>query len=627
MDLDAHPATTPEIRALCADLGVLGRVDFKLLLRWRLAVRKAAKLDAGKAALRGGVSKKQGGDDDDDADDDDADADADSKSGSDSEDKLLEEMSEVRRGVEARERREKKKKAKLRAKERQRTALGLVGQDSEGATGASEMDLFSLARIRSKGGLDAVSKASAPGLAGGSGVLDSDSEDPEERRRGAGDGDASDSDDALDADARGDAAMEEELDQLWREYKARHTKKGATFADPTRGRDKRVKIGAGELAEEDEEGETRSDSSEDEAGAATRRAGERRAAEAAAEAEPGNPLLFDPEGASGGPGKRGGKGVASAAKDWFAAGIFGEKDPAVGSATQLKAEEKRAQQNVRGRQKTKTSANETSAGDEAEGESDSDADSDDVFDDDDDYFADASKGAAEDEDEDEAEDEGGKVGGVKVGGGAKASRSKGKGKGKKGPAVGSDSDEDDYDDLREQAKAKKLRDEAKAAKAAAKEAAAKAARAKRSKRRYDDTYDDDSDSSVDDGGAGLEGDDPTGIRSDRARRGAHNAGFMEAPAEYEAASGSDSDEEDDDDPDDISDGEKAEILAIGKNMIRKKDRVRASEAKPKRTRFWGFGVGHGAFLPYTPYYFLRRASSRVSPVTDDFCFSTLIGIV
>ena len=78
---------------------------------------------------------------------------------------------------------------------------------------------------------------------------------------------------------------------------------------------------------------------------------------------------------------------------------------------------------------------------------------------------------------------------------------------------------------------------------------------------------------------------------------------MEAPAEYEAASGSDSDDEEDDDPDDISDGEKAEILAIGKNMIRKKDRVRASEAKPKRTRFWGFGVGHGAFLPYTLYLF------------------------
>jgi AdoMet-dependent rRNA methyltransferase SPB1 len=33
------------VRALCQDLGVLGRVDFKLLLKWRLAVRKAAGLD------------------------------------------------------------------------------------------------------------------------------------------------------------------------------------------------------------------------------------------------------------------------------------------------------------------------------------------------------------------------------------------------------------------------------------------------------------------------------------------------------------------------------------------------------------------------------------------------------
>ena len=56
MDLDNHPATTPEIRSLCADLGVLGRVDFKNLLKWRLAVRKTRKLDGKKkAALRGGV--------------------------------------------------------------------------------------------------------------------------------------------------------------------------------------------------------------------------------------------------------------------------------------------------------------------------------------------------------------------------------------------------------------------------------------------------------------------------------------------------------------------------------------------------------------------------------------------
>jgi hypothetical protein len=49
---------------------------------------------------------------------------------------------------------------------------------------------------------------------------------------------------------------------------------------------------------------------------------------------------------------------------------------------------------------------------------------------------------------------------------------------------------------------------------------------------------------------------------------------MEAPAEYEANSDSSDSESESDDVDDISDDEKAEILAIGKNMIRKKERVR-----------------------------------------------------
>ena len=70
MDLDAHPATTPEIRSLCEDLGVLGKVDFKLLLKWRLAVRKTAGLDGKlKAKLRGGVVAPGPGDEEDDEED------------------------------------------------------------------------------------------------------------------------------------------------------------------------------------------------------------------------------------------------------------------------------------------------------------------------------------------------------------------------------------------------------------------------------------------------------------------------------------------------------------------------------------------------------------------------------
>lgn len=53
--LDKLPETTPEIRDCCADLKVLGKKDFKLLLKWRLRVRdilgfpskKTAKADEG----------------------------------------------------------------------------------------------------------------------------------------------------------------------------------------------------------------------------------------------------------------------------------------------------------------------------------------------------------------------------------------------------------------------------------------------------------------------------------------------------------------------------------------------------------------------------------------------------
>ena len=55
----------------------------------------------------------------------------------------------------------------------------------------------------------------------------------------------------------------------------------------------------------------------------------------------------------------------------------------------------------------------------------------------------------------------------------------------------------------------------------------------------------------------------------RARAGKDYAGFMEVAAEMSGSESSD----DGKDVDDISDGEKAEILAIGKKMLRKKERA------------------------------------------------------
>ena len=560
MDLDAHPATTPEIRSLCADLGVLGRVDFKNLLKWRLAVRKSKGLDGKrKAALRGGVAAA---DDDETPDEPGGDASADA---SDSDEKILEEMAELQQGVDARARRDKKKKAKLRAKERMRTALGLVGQDEEGATGASEMDLFSLARIKSKGGLNAVQAAAAPGI-DASRDSDDDLGDVERRAGARGKYDDSSEEEADAEDGRAnDARLEAELDLMWREYKARHGKKGVKFTEKSGGRDARVAIGAGEIGSDDDDDE------DDQAGAAMRRAGQRALAQAMQDAAPANPLLFDPDA----PAKKKTKGPA-AATDWFANDLFGQAAPEVGSKTQAKSEAKAELRKAR----------EAEARAKAAEEDGSDDDEEDGFDDDDEYF---------DDDADDADDESESEEAVTRDANLPSRK---RAKTTVGADVGdADSDEEDYDAIRASSAAKAKREEAKAAKTKAREEA-KANSLKKAKKNaastngggvskkhkanaYDDTYDDDTDSSEDDGGAGLSGADPVGTKIGRARRGKDNAGFLEAPAEPEArsdSSGSDTDS----DPDDISDGEKAEILAIGKNMIRKKDRVR------RRTIFAGF---------------------------------------
>lgn len=40
LQIRKHPSTNEEIRSLCTDLQVLGRSEFKSLLKWRLALRK-----------------------------------------------------------------------------------------------------------------------------------------------------------------------------------------------------------------------------------------------------------------------------------------------------------------------------------------------------------------------------------------------------------------------------------------------------------------------------------------------------------------------------------------------------------------------------------------------------------
>ena len=175
----------------------------------------------------------------------------------------MDEMESLKSSMDARARRDKKKKAKIKAKERQRAAIGLHGQDEEGATQTGEMDLFSLARIKSKAGLDSVSKAEAPGV---DAAYDSDDEIEEMAKH--------DDDFEYDPDLDGDGAdnqkrLESELDMLYEEYKTRHKKRGTKFdAEQKKGRAdgvgaQRTALGAGELdGSDDSDGDDTDDGNE-----------------------------------------------------------------------------------------------------------------------------------------------------------------------------------------------------------------------------------------------------------------------------------------------------------------------------------------------------------------------------
>ena len=310
MDLDNHEATTDEIRALVSDLGVLGKADFKLLLRWRLTIRKQAGLEKkSKEKRRRGHSEASSDDDSDEEDSDEDDAeeeDGAEDDGDDEKDQLLDEMSELKNAMDASARRDKKKKAKIKQKERLRVARGLATQGE--AIVDQEMDLFSLARIKTKGALDTVSKAPTPGI---DAAHDSD-EDPDEG--------LSDEDSDSEVDER---RLDKEVDDMWAMYKARRTKKGDKFTEVSKGRDKRTELGAGELDESGSESdlsdpaddEFKSDDDElewdDELDDADAPKGKKSKAKHEA-----NPLVVS-DGS-----KPAGKSASAAAKMWFANDLF-----------------------------------------------------------------------------------------------------------------------------------------------------------------------------------------------------------------------------------------------------------------------------------------------------------------
>ncbi|XP_022763246.1 adoMet-dependent rRNA methyltransferase spb1-like isoform X3 [Durio zibethinus] len=111
LPIKGHSSTTDEVKALCDDLRVLGKQDFKYLLKWRMQLRKALS-PSEKATPITATDVDKGDEENED-------------------DKLLNEMEELTYAMERKKKREKKLLAKRRAKGGDGDNIILSDYDSE----------------------------------------------------------------------------------------------------------------------------------------------------------------------------------------------------------------------------------------------------------------------------------------------------------------------------------------------------------------------------------------------------------------------------------------------------------------------------------------------------------------
>ncbi len=140
----SHKATNDEIKASMADLRVLGKPDFKRLLKWRTTMREAHRLREAEEAKR---LKAEAGDA--------AEEDEDDKSSDDDaakEDALVDTVEAKRKELERRKKREKKAAREKMRKYRERVDLQMIQPDDKFDAPTDEQ-LFNLATITSKKGL------------------------------------------------------------------------------------------------------------------------------------------------------------------------------------------------------------------------------------------------------------------------------------------------------------------------------------------------------------------------------------------------------------------------------------------------------------------------------------------
>ncbi|ONH91120.1 hypothetical protein PRUPE_8G094400 [Prunus persica] len=190
LPIKEHALTTEEVQTLCDDLRVLGKQDFKHLLKWRVQIRKALSPEKANASSAKEVENEENKEDD--------------------EDKILNEMEELTYAMERKKKRTKKLLSKRRAQDKVRKATGM--QIDALQDGYTDNELFSLASIKGKKDLVAVDSTEYDGENGDLG--DSENEESHEQTQEESSSDI-DSDEER---RRYDAQMEDLLDQAYEQY-------------------------------------------------------------------------------------------------------------------------------------------------------------------------------------------------------------------------------------------------------------------------------------------------------------------------------------------------------------------------------------------------------------------------
>ncbi|KAF4120151.1 AdoMet-dependent rRNA methyltransferase SPB1 [Geosmithia morbida] len=205
--LDKLPETTAEIRRCCDDLKVLGRKDFKLLLKWRLKVRE----------IFGFASKKDEAKDKEETTEEVAEVES-----MDEELKTQEELQALKDKESAKRKREKRRENERKQREIVRMQLNMtapmdIGMEEAGPMGEGSM--FSLKKVDNASTLSRLSKGRMVNL--------SAAEKKKQEREDSGLGTSPDSDE--DVSDEEEDRLEGELDNMYSQYQERKAEADAKY--------------------------------------------------------------------------------------------------------------------------------------------------------------------------------------------------------------------------------------------------------------------------------------------------------------------------------------------------------------------------------------------------------------